>query len=156
MSTSLDNYKAKSVWLIGKLIADFQFKDFHAAGVCGNGYQESMLTPELENDGIVTSPTRGIGWLQWTGQRHVAFLLWCKARNLDWRSDDANYGFLHHELCTEFDHVPSKMRATTNLTDATTVFERLYEMAGVVQMGHRLIGAKIALDAWRAAQQGQT
>lgn len=149
---SLDTYKAKSVWLIGKLIEHFQFKDFQGAGVCGNGFQESMLTPELENDGIVTSRTRGIGWFQWTGPRHTAFRFWCSRQGLDWRSDDAEFGFLREELMTDYAHVATKMRATQTLADATAAFEKYYEGAGVVQMQHRLTGAQIALDAWRAQQ----
>jgi len=148
--TSLDNYKAKSVWLIGKLIEHFQFKDFQAAAICGNGYQESMLTPELENDGIVTSPTRGIGWFQWTGPRHRDFLQWCQTNKLPWRSDDAEYGFLRHELMTSYGYLPTRLRNTQTLAAATEVFEKYYEGAGIVQMQHRLAGAQIALDAWRA------
>lgn len=151
--SALDNYKTKSAWLIGKLIAAFQFKDFQAAGICGNGYQESMLTPELENDGIVTSPTRGIGWFQWTGPRHRAFLQWCQDNKLPWKSDDAEFGFLIHELTHNYSHLPAQMRATKTLADATAVFEKYYEGAGVVQMQHRLTGAQIALDAWRAKHE---
>jgi hypothetical protein len=152
MTATLDQYKAKSVWLIGKLIADFKLADFQCAGICGNGYQESMLTAVLENDGIVTSPTRGIGWFQWTGPRHRAFVAYCAGAKLDWTSDDAEYGFLKHELDTNYAYVLAHLRPTTTLTDATQIFERYYEGAGVVAMQHRLDGANIALDAWRAQQ----
>lgn len=154
MSAALDNYRTKSVWLMGKLIEHFQTKDFQAAGVCGNGYQESLLQATLENDGIVTSPTRGIGWFQWTGPRHRAFLQWCRTNNLPWKSDDAQWGFLRHELMTDYGHVPVRLRATTTLAEATALFEEAYEGAGIVQMQHRLLGAEIALTAWRARQQG--
>lgn len=155
MSAALDRYRGKSVWLIGKLIADFQLKDFQAAGICGNGYQESMLTAELEADGIVTSPTRGIGWFQWTGPRHRNFLQWCQTNKLAWKSDEANYGFLQHELMTTYGHVPARLRATKSLTEATQTFEKAYEGAGVVQMQHRLLGAEIALAAWHAQNKGE-
>jgi hypothetical protein len=152
MTATLDQYKTKSVWLIGKLIADFKLTDFQAAGICGNGYQESMLQPVLENDGIVTTPTRGIGWFQWTGPRHTAFVNFCSGANLDWHTDDAEYGFLKHELQTDHAFVLGHLRPTTTLADATAVFEKFYEGAGVVQMAHRLTGAQIALDAWHAQQ----
>lgn len=154
MSAALDNYKTKSVWLIGRLMQHFQWQDFQAAAVCGNGYQESMLTAALENDGIVTSPTRGIGWFQWTGPRHRNFLQWCQNNKLNWKSDEANWGFLHHELTVPnlYGHLTDRMRATKTLADATELFEKGYEGAGVVQMGHRLQGAQIALDAWRMTQ----
>lgn len=152
MSTTLEQYKTKSVWLIGKLIADFRLTDFQAAGICGNGYQESMLQAVLEDDGIVTTPTRGIGWFQWTGPRHRAFVAYCAGAQLDWHSDDAEYGFLKHELETNYAYVLGHLRPTTTLADATQIFERYYEGAGVVQMAHRLSGAQIALDAWRAPQ----
>ena len=126
MTATLDQYKTKSVWLIGKLIADFQLKDFQAAGICGNGYQESMLQAVLEDDGIVTSPTRGIGWFQWTGPRHRAFVAYCAGANLEWHTDDAQYGFLKHELETNYAYVLGHLRPTTTLADATQIFERYY------------------------------
>ena len=149
MSKSLDRYKAKSVWLIDKLHGDFNLTQTQAAGICGNGYQESMLTAELEDDGIVTSPTRGIGWFQWTGPRHRAFMAWCSGARLDWTTDDAEYGFLKHELSTDYAYVLVHLRATRTLAEATASFEKYYESAGVVQMGHRIAGAEIALQAWQ-------
>jgi len=46
--------------------------------------------------------------------------------------------------------LPTRLRATASLAAATEVFEKYYEGAGIVQMQHRLAGAQIALDAWRA------
>lgn len=149
--TALDRYKQKAVWLIDQLETHFQFKAFQGAGVCGNAYQESMLTATLENDGIVTSPTRGIGWFQWTGPRHTAFLAWCSGAKLDWTSDEAEFGYLRHELLTSYATLPARMRATSTLTQATEVFEEYYERAGIVAMNHRITGAQIALAAWNAA-----
>jgi Phage tail lysozyme len=149
--TALDRYKTKAVWLIDQLAQHFQFQPFQGAAVAGNAYQESMLTATLEEDGIVTSPTRGIGWFQWTGPRHVAFMAWCSGAKLDWTSDAAEFGFLKHELLTSYVTLPAKMRATTTLVQATEVFEEYYEKAGVVAMNHRITGAQIALAAWTAA-----
>ena len=150
--TSLDQYKTKATWLIRRLIDDFRLTDFQAAGIAGNGYQESMLRAVLENDGIVISPTRGIGWFQWTGPRHRAFAAWCAGAKLDWTSDEAEYGFLKHELSSDYAHVVTRLRETRTLEEATACFERYYEGAGIVQMGHRLTGAEIALAAWRAGE----
>jgi len=75
---------------------------------------------------------------------------YCAGANLDWHSDDAEYGFLKHELETSYAYVIGHLRPTTTLADATQSFERYYEGAGVVQMAHRLTGAQMALDAWRA------
>jgi len=147
--TPLEQYRTKATWLIRRLIDDFGLTDFQAAGVAGNGYQESMLRACLEADGIVTSPSRGIGWFQWTGPRHRAFAAWCAGARLDWHSDEAEYGFLKHELQSDYAHVVAVLRATKTLADATAAFEKYYEGAGIVQMGHRLTGAEIALEAWR-------
>lgn len=145
-------YKTKATWLIRRLIDDFAMSDFQGAGVAGNGYQESMLRAVMEADGLVTSPSRGIGWFQWTGPRHRAFAAWCAGARLDWHSDEAEYGFLKHELQSDYAHVVVMMRATRTLIEAVACFERYYEGAGIVAMGHRLTGAEIALNAW---QQGE-
>lgn len=149
---ALDQYKERAVWLMRRLIPDFCLADFQAAGPCGNGYQESMLRAEWEEDGIVTSPTRGIGWFQWTGPRHRSFMAFCAGRLIDWRSNEAEYGYLKHELQTDYAHVIVALKDARTLAEATGAFERYYEMAGIVQMEHRLTGAEIALHAYRDAK----
>ena len=44
----------------------------------------------------------GIGWFQWTGTRRTNFENFARSRNLDPRSDEANYTFLVQELKTEW------------------------------------------------------
>lgn len=152
MST-LTDYQHKSAWLIDRLMADFGLRDYQAAAICGNGWAESNLKPVLENDGIVTTATRGIGWFQWTGPRHRSFLIWCDGARMDWRSDAAEYGFLKYELGTDYADVIAKLKRTTNIQDAVACFEKYYEGAGIVAMARRTSGAVIAIDAWRASHQ---
>lgn len=150
--SSLDDYKAKAIWLIGQLMRDFGLADYQAAAVCGNGYQESALRPVLENDGIVETPTRGIGWFQWTGPRHIAFMAWCDGARMDWQSDAAEYGFLKYELLGSYRAALADLKRQTSIQGAVASFERYYEGAGIVAMTHRISGAVIAIDAWRNSQ----
>jgi hypothetical protein len=49
-------------------------------------------------------------------------------------------------------YIVAHLREAKNYIEATEVFERLFERAGVPAMARRIEGAKIALDAYRAAQ----
>lgn len=153
MNKALADFENTAAWLISMMVKDFEFTPTQASGFPGNGYQESMLRAILENDGIVTSATRGIGWFQWTGPRHraaVAFwALWCPAHKLDWHTREAQYAFTVHELKSDYAHVVVKLRETNTIAGAVSCVEHYYEGAGIVQMQHREAGAEIALAAYR-------
>ena len=124
----------------------FGLKDFQAAGIWGNIGHESLGTTELREVG--QPPGRGgYGWLQWTGPRARAYLNWCGAHKLDWRSDAANFGYLVEELSHEYAYVITHLKETTSMAQAVEVFEQLDERAGVVAMGSRINWGQIAMHA---------
>ena len=69
----------------------------------------------------------GWGWAQWTGPRRRAFMDWATAHNLDPSSDEANYGFLQHELATDYAGVIPIMRQQTTVEGAADAWERHFE-----------------------------
>ena len=141
-------FKSKAPIVIHWLMRDFHLKDFQAAGILGNlGHESGGLALLRE---IGASPGRGgFGWGQWTGSRARAFLNWCHIRKLDWRSDAGNYGYLHQELSRDYAYVIAHLHECDTVEEATEVFERYYERAGVVAMGDRIRWAKIALATER-------
>jgi hypothetical protein len=69
-----------------------------SAGVISNLMAESRMTAINEKDPLVKGSRGGFGWMQWTGQRRLDFEAYCKKNGLDPKSDEANYGFLLHDL----------------------------------------------------------
>jgi hypothetical protein len=83
--------------VVNGLMADLKLKDFQAAGhVGGYGYESG----EFKHLHEIGQPDNqgGYGWAQWTGSRRIAFFNWCDANGLDWRSDEANYGYTIYDL----------------------------------------------------------
>lgn len=147
---AVETFKSKSPWLVSSLMRDFGVKDFQAGGVAGNTGRECLGFTALREIG--QPPGRGgYGWQQWTGPRARSFLNWCSSRHLDWRSDAANYGYLRYELQNDYAYVIAHLHETATVEEATEVFERMYERAGVPAMADRIYWAKMALDAYRAS-----
>jgi hypothetical protein len=91
----------------------------------------------------------GYGWCQWTGPRRRAFEAWCAEHRLDVDSDEANYGFLKHELLTsERATVPAVKRART-LEEAVLAFQTRFERPGVPHPQPRVTWGRLALEAFR-------
>ena len=132
------------------LMVRYGLKDFQAAGVLGNIGHECAGFLSMHEIG--QAPGRGgYGWCMWTASRREKFFSWCKLRKLDWRLDAANEGYLYAELDDEFRHVIDHLRNAADVDDATEIFEREFEMAGVVGMSSRLTWAHAALNAFRAS-----
>lgn len=144
-------FRAKSPEVVSWLMRDFGLKDFQAAGIVGNTGRECLGFTELREIGQPAGHG-GYGWQQWTGPRARLFLNWCAQHKLDWRSDVANYGYLRHELQTDYAYVVVHLRETHTVEEATEVFEKYYERAGVPAMADRIEWAKIALAAGHTAQ----
>ena len=75
----------------------------------------------------------GIGWGQWSddakNKRHSEFLKYAFDKGLDWRSPEANYGFLARELSTTYKSVIDHLRSAGSVKAATDIFEREFEGA---------------------------
>lgn len=103
-----------------------------AGGLVGNlGFESAGFTHLRE----IGQPEGrgGYGWGQWTASRRRTFLLWCKLHNLDWRSDEANYGYLLVELRGAYHHTVDALKALGDdvaLEDAVWSVGQTYERPG--------------------------
>ena len=141
-----DVFRAKAPQVLAWLLRDFHLRSFQAAGIVGNTGRECLGFTELREIG--QPPGRGgYGWQQWTGPRAHLFLNWCAAHKLDWRSDAANYGYLRSELQGPYAYVITHLQDATTVEEATEVFEKYYERAGVPAMADRIAWAKLALES---------
>jgi hypothetical protein len=141
--TSFPNDKAAFDFFIGKGL-----KNFQAAGIVGNLDQESGVSPTSVEQG---GPGRGIA--QWSvGDR------WDTAPNDNVRSFAAKQGasmtsltlqleFIWYEL-TAIGYGFSDLKATTNVTDATVVFMKKFEICGNCVETQRIAYAKAVLAAY--------
>jgi hypothetical protein len=134
------------------LQADLGLTPAQAAGIMGNlgfesgGFEELHELGQPEGQG-------GYGAAQWTGSRRVQFMAWCNSRGLAWTSDEANYGFLIHELTTSHAGSLVHLKKTTTIQSATFTFGYWFEApAGTTEThlpgyAERLAYAKRALAA---------
>ena len=143
-------FKQKAPEIMRRLIDDFDLENVHAAGILGNighecaGFHHLHEVGQPENKG-------GYGWGQWTGPRRKEFFAWCQKKGLDRESDEANYGFLKHELETSEKNAIAAVLKTSELEEAVEAFERNYERAGVKHYESRKKWARIALSAFKGA-----
>lgn len=82
----------------------------------------------------------GFGWAQWTGPRRVEFEQWAAANHLDTHSDEANYGFLVHELKTKFQSLLRKIQHES-VGAATADIYRTFEAP---RKGDTTLAARVA------------
>lgn len=142
-------FKEKAPGIMRRLMNDFQIELVHAAAILGNlgtecdGFRHLHEIGQPEGKG-------GYGWGQWTGPRRKDFFAWCKENQLEWESDEANYGFLKHELETSQKGAIVALLKTSDLIAAVKAFERRYEVAGVPNYASRNQWAQIAQDAFNA------
>jgi hypothetical protein len=119
-------WEQRAGWVVNQLIADLKLKDFQAAGPVGGFGVESGEFKHLHEIGQPEGQG-GYGWAQWTGSRRVAFLNWCDAQGLDWRSDEANYGYFVYDLKHGYKGFLAKLKKTKTLEEATHLAHREYE-----------------------------
>jgi hypothetical protein len=151
--TPAENFSAKVVPFMDKLMARFGLSVDDAAAVFGNlGYESLGFTTLQEIKPVVAGSAGGYGWAQWTGPRRRAFEAFCKSRAMNPASDAANYAFLEYELAgTESAAIPA-VKAAVGLDAKVKAFERSFERAGVKAYAGRIKWANIAKDAWTKAQ----
>ena len=139
-------FMQKAPRLMRTLMHNFGLTDFQAAGVLGNLGTECMGFQRLHEIGQPDGKG-GYGWFQWTGPRRKSFFAWCQKHKLKWTSDEANEGYLLYELTTSYKSVIEHLKKTKTLNDATLVFEKEYEGAGVPNLKDRLRWAQYAMNA---------
>lgn len=136
------------------LMGDFGLTDEQTAAILGNLGHECAGFTILHEIGQPEGKG-GYGWAQWTGPRRESFFKWCKANsNLDWQSDEANYGYLKFELQHDEKASIAALRKVQGIEKCTTVFLQEFERPGVLAPERRIEWAKVALAAYHAASTG--
>lgn len=145
-------FNQKAPGIMRRLMQDFGLTKEQAAGIVGNLGHESTGFSELqEKNPLIPGSRGGYGWAQWTGPRRRAFEAWAAEKGLDPASDEANYGFLKHELETSERGALDAVRGAKTVGEATVAFEQSYERAGIKHYGSRHRWAGRALTAYDSA-----
>ena len=104
--------------LMGELQEDLSLTEVQAAAILGNLAQETgNFTHLQEING------RAFGYSQWMGSRQRAFLAFAR-ENGGKHSLEANYGFLLHEIETQYPAMMKRIRAAGTLEEAARIFMR--------------------------------
>lgn len=117
---------ANATSIASRLMRDYGLTREQAIGATGvMGYESGnfQTMQEIGHSGTGS----GWGYAQWTGSRRTAFMNWATAHNLDPSSDAANYGFLQHELATNYAHVIPRMKRETTVAGSARAFEETFE-----------------------------
>jgi hypothetical protein len=109
----MDLFASKVAKYSPRLQKDVVIKGFQADGVFGNLGEESNGFSQLHQVG-----GNGLGWAQWDDRRQN-FEKWASDHGLTVEDDEANYGFLVHELKTTENHALAALQATRTRDDAT-------------------------------------
>jgi hypothetical protein len=141
-------FQAKSPNVMKKLMSDFDLDVDEAAAVLGNLGHECAGFQLMQEQKPVKGGRGGYGWAQWTGPRRVQFEQWAAQHKLPLDSDDANYGFLKHELSSSEANAIAALRETSTLEDGVRAFEQNFERAGVKHYPSRDHYARLAKDAF--------
>ncbi len=134
-------FAQKSPEVMSRLMGDFGLNPEQAAKILGNLGHESMGFKAFNEIG----GGGGIGWAQWTGPRNREYRAWAAANHLDPHSDEANYGFLRHELKGRYASGIEALKHGASLEQ----FERIFEGAGIKAYGSRHAYERAAMDAYR-------
>lgn len=155
------SWEQRGGWVVRQLCADLQLSQEQAAGLVGNlGYESIGFTTLQEIKPLVEGSAGGFGWAQWTGPRRRKFEAWTRESGLALSSDEANYGFLLHELTGDYRTFMSRLSACATIEDACRLTHKLYETPADVLDGSyrsgpaRLKYARRALAGARAATPG--
>ena len=148
-------FERKAPVLMTYLMEAFGFTVEQAAGIAGNAGHESNGMTDLHELGQPAN-RGGYGWFQWTGPRRVDFMNWCKERDYDWTSDQADIGYLLHDLEGEYKGTVAAIHKAKTSRDACLAWERNYERAGVINMMSRYRWTDAALLAYKEYQKART
>lgn len=154
-----------AVRYIADLRSDFGLEPFQAAGIVGNGGEESDGFEKVHESDPIGGGAGGLGHFQWTGRssannRRLLFEQWLERPEhvaKDWGPDtyDANYSMLYRELRqggTEHASLVA-VKQTSTLEQATEVFMHKFERPNenYLHLDVRINWAKKALAAYVAA-----
>ena len=136
-------------YFVGKGLTPFQ-----AAGIVGNLVQESNVSPTSVQPG---GPGRGIAqWSvggRWDHDANDNVVSYAAGKGDSATSLALQLDFIWYELTT-FGYGYNALRATTNITDATVIFQQDFEGCGTCDETNRINYAKAALAAYGAIPYG--
>jgi len=104
--------------MMGALQEDLEIGEVQAAAIIGNLAQETGNFTMLQQVGGTS-----FGYSQWLGPRKRAFLVFAE-ENGGPHSFEANYGFLLHEIETEYPEMVQRLRQADDLNTASRIFMR--------------------------------
>ncbi|HJZ88732.1 MAG TPA: phage tail tip lysozyme [Polyangia bacterium] len=123
--------------------------NFQAAGIVGNLDQESGVDPGAVQSG---GPGRGIAqWSvggRWDTDANDNVVWYAGTRGQAAGSLNLQLEFIWYELMTFSRYGLAQLRATTNVTDATIVFENQFEICGQCNESQRIAYAQSVLNAY--------
>ena len=126
--------------LMEDLQTDLALTDYQAAGIVGNLARETGNFRFLQElNPLVRGSRGGIGYAQWTGPRHDAFLDYADGRDL--MGYEVNYGFLLEELEGPYADVLARLHGTSDAEEASGLFMRGYLAP---HPKHRHLGERVA------------
>lgn len=129
-------WEARGGWVVRQLVADLNLTYEQACGLVGNlGYESACFATLQEIEPMVPGSRGGYGWAQWTGPRRRHFEDWAAEKNLSVASDEANYGFLVHELKTTQAGFLARLRGTCTIEESCHLTHRIFESPSDVQDG---------------------
>lgn len=121
-------FEKRGGWVVNALAKKYGLTLNQAAGPVGNlGYESAGFKALQEVAPMVAGSRGGYGWAMWTGPRRRAFEAWCRARSLKMSSDEANYGFLCHEMDGTHAYCLGPLRRESALERCVFVWGRDYE-----------------------------
>lgn len=153
-------WEQRGGWVVRALMRDLGLSIEQAGGFVGNLGFESASFTELHEIGL-PEDEGGIGWPQWTGRhppndRRARYEQWCAAQGLDWRSDEANYGYILVELRGAFAGMVERLRECATVERATFLVGEEYERPADTTATHlpgydeRLYYARRAVEGAKA------
>lgn len=122
-------FEERGGWVVNRLCSTFNLQPHQAAGIVGNVGYESGGFEKLREIGQPEG-RGGYGWGQWTADRRVTFLAYAEAEGLDWRSDEANFGYLVKELSGSYKTTITQVAKTATLQAAVFSVGETYERPG--------------------------
>jgi hypothetical protein len=140
------NDKAMYDYFVGKGLTSFQ-----AAGIVGNLDQESGGNPNAVQSG---GPGRGIAqWSvggRWDTDANDNATAYASKKGVSVWTLQLQLDFIWYELTTFSGYGLAQLKATTNVTDATVVFQNKFEGCGTCVQTQRVQYAKDVLAAYGA------
>lgn len=116
------------------------FSDEATAGVLGNFMRESRIEPNIEERGARV----GYGLAQWSYTRRSDLERWTKENKFEVSSLEGqlNFSIFEMEKMKFEKYSYEQFKKINDVREATEVFERSFERAGVVAMEERVIFAQ--------------